>query len=76
MSYVEKSAALRRLEQENNDSAQRLGETVKRGEELLEQIQSALQDIAESQLKMQCLHSSSAATDDSPSNGLNNSTNN
>jgi mediator of RNA polymerase II transcription subunit 21 len=46
---------LRRLEQENQESAQRLEETVKRGEVLLEQIQNALQDIAQSQLKMQCL---------------------
>jgi mediator of RNA polymerase II transcription subunit 21 len=52
-----KAAGLRRLEQENQESAQRLEETVKRGEVLLEQIQNALQDIAQSQLKMQCLQS-------------------
>ncbi|RWS25765.1 mediator of RNA polymerase II transcription subunit 21-like protein [Leptotrombidium deliense] len=46
---------LRRLELENQEAAQRLEETVKRGEKLLEQIQKALQDIAECQLKMQCL---------------------
>ncbi|CAG2113672.1 unnamed protein product [Medioppia subpectinata] len=69
------SAALRRLEQENSDSAQRLTETVKRGEELLEQIQNALQDIAQSQLKMQCLHSSTDDTN-SASNSLNNNSNN
>jgi len=49
---------LRRLEQENQESSQRLEETVKRGEALLDQLQTALQDIAQSQLKMQCLQSS------------------
>jgi len=51
------AASLRRLEQENQETAQRLEETVKRGEALLEQIQTALQDIADSQLKMQSLPS-------------------
>lgn len=41
---------LRKLEIENQEEAQRLEETVKRGEKLLEQIQASLQDIAESQL--------------------------
>lgn len=60
---------MRRLENENREVAQRLEETVKRGEALLEQIQTALQDIANSQLKMQCLQSNS----DSQSNALPNS---
>ncbi|XP_054167981.1 mediator of RNA polymerase II transcription subunit 21-like [Oppia nitens] len=68
------AAALRRLEQENNDSAQRLTETVKRGEELLEQIQNALQDIAESQLKIECLHSTT--DDNNIINGTANNINN
>ncbi|RWS16086.1 mediator of RNA polymerase II transcription subunit 21-like protein [Dinothrombium tinctorium] len=46
---------LRRLEAENQEAAQRLEETVKRGEKLLDQIQKALHDIAECQLRMQCL---------------------
>ncbi|KAI1293820.1 Mediator of RNA polymerase II transcription subunit 21 [Halotydeus destructor] len=49
------AAHLRRLETENQDAAHRLQETVSRGEKLLEQIQKALQDIAQAQLKMQCL---------------------
>ena len=44
------SSHLRKLEIENQEEAQRLEETVKKGEKLLEQIQSSLQDIAESQL--------------------------
>ncbi|XP_053210783.1 mediator of RNA polymerase II transcription subunit 21-like [Panonychus citri] len=45
---------LKRLEAENQEAAQRLEETVAKGEKLLEQIQKALQDIAEAQLQMQC----------------------
>ena len=59
------AAALRRLEQDNHETAQRLEETVKRGEALLEQIHNALQDIAQSQLKMQCLQTT---TDDESNN--------
>lgn len=46
-------ASLSRLEQENQKAAEQLEEVVKRGETLLQQIQAALQDIAQSQLDMQ-----------------------
>ena len=49
------AACLRKLETEKQEAASRLEETVRRGEKLLEQIQSALQDIAQSQLKLQCV---------------------
>lgn len=48
-------AAVKRLEEENKEAAQKLEEVVKRGEIVLEQIQKALKDIAESQIKMQKL---------------------
>ncbi|GLH03971.1 hypothetical protein R5R35_003804 [Gryllus longicercus] len=47
--------SLRRLEQDNREAGERLEEVVRRGEALLEQIQSALADIAQSQLDMQHL---------------------
>lgn len=47
--------SLRRLEQDNREAGERLEEVVHRGEALLEQIQSALADIAQSQLDMQHL---------------------
>lgn len=46
-------ASLSRLEQENQKAAEQLEEVVKQGETLLQQIQAALQDIAQSQLDMQ-----------------------
>lgn len=49
------SASLRRLEQENQEAAKRLEEVMQRGEALLEQIQQALHDIAQSQLDIQKL---------------------
>lgn len=49
------AANLRRLELENQDAARRLEDVVQQGEALLEQIQQALHDIAESQLNMQHL---------------------
>ncbi|KAH7966863.1 hypothetical protein HPB49_020022 [Dermacentor silvarum] len=49
------AANLRRLEVENQEAARRLEEVVQQGEALLEQIQKALHDIAESQLSMQHL---------------------
>lgn len=49
------AAHMRKLETEKQEAAAKLEETVKRGEKLLEQIQSALQDIAQSQLKLQCV---------------------
>lgn len=45
--------ALKRLEVENQDSAEKLEEVVRKGELLLEKIQAALSDIAQSQLDMQ-----------------------
>lgn len=49
------AVSMRQLEAENQEAAQKLEEAVKRGERLLEQIQKALQDIAEAQLRLQCL---------------------
>lgn len=46
-------ASLSRLEQENQEAAEQLEEVVRQGEALLERIQAALQDIAQSQLDMQ-----------------------
>ncbi|XP_046682058.1 mediator of RNA polymerase II transcription subunit 21 [Homalodisca vitripennis] len=46
-------ASLRRLEEDNREAAKRLEEVVRRGESLLEKIQEALADIAQSQLEMQ-----------------------
>ncbi|NWI90118.1 MED21 polymerase, partial [Pitta sordida] len=45
------AASLYRLEEENHEAAARLEEVVYRGDVLLEKIQSALADIAQSQLK-------------------------
>uniref|UniRef100_A0AAY4DAC8 Mediator of RNA polymerase II transcription subunit 21 n=2 Tax=Denticeps clupeoides TaxID=299321 RepID=A0AAY4DAC8_9TELE len=45
------AASLRQLEEENHDAAARLEEVVYRGDVLLEKIQSALADIAQSQLR-------------------------
>lgn len=45
--------ALKRLELENQESAEMLEEVVRKGELLLEKIQTALSDIAQSQLDMQ-----------------------
>ncbi|NXF59974.1 MED21 polymerase, partial [Ciccaba nigrolineata] len=45
------AASLYRLEEENHEAAGRLEEVVYRGDMLLEKIQSALADIAQSQLK-------------------------
>lgn len=44
---------MKRLEQDNQEAAERLEEVVRRGEALLEKIQEALADIAQSQLEMQ-----------------------
>lgn len=46
-------ASLIRLEQENTQAYEQLEEIVRQGEALLERIQAALQDIAQSQLDMQ-----------------------
>ncbi|MBN3281350.1 FGOP2 protein, partial [Polyodon spathula] len=45
------AASLRQLEEENHEAASRLEEVVYRGDMLLEKIQSALADIAQSQLR-------------------------
>ena len=47
---------------ENQESATRLEEVVKRGEEKLAQIQQTLQDSAQAQLQCQALESSISAT--------------
>ncbi|XP_076472959.1 mediator of RNA polymerase II transcription subunit 21-like [Babylonia areolata] len=51
-------ASLQRLESENQESANKLEDVVKKGEELLAEIQLALQDIAHAQLESQALESS------------------
>ena len=45
--------SLKRLEVENQETAERLEEVVDRGQKLLEKIQAALSDIAQAQLDMQ-----------------------
>lgn len=45
--------SLSRLEQENHEAGEQLEEVVRQGEGLLQRIQAALQDIAQSQLDMQ-----------------------
>jgi mediator of RNA polymerase II transcription subunit 21 len=52
------TSSLRRLEAENQDAAAKLEEVVKRGERLLDRIQDALHDIAQSQLAQQNLSNS------------------
>ncbi|ESO91637.1 hypothetical protein LOTGIDRAFT_191328 [Lottia gigantea] len=46
-------ASLKKLEQENQEAARKLEDIVNHGERLLEQIQAALHDIAQSQLNCQ-----------------------
>ncbi|XP_061815092.1 mediator of RNA polymerase II transcription subunit 21 [Nerophis lumbriciformis] len=48
---VLQAASLRQLEEENHEAATRLMDVVTRGDMLLEKIQSALADIAQSQLR-------------------------
>lgn len=48
-------SALQRLEVDNDQAARNLEQVVKTGEDLLEQIQQALSDIAQTQLKLQAL---------------------
>ncbi len=48
-------ASLQKLEKENADAAQKLGDVVKQGEAILQEIQSALHDVAQSQLEIQKL---------------------
>ncbi|XP_077995808.1 mediator of RNA polymerase II transcription subunit 21-like isoform X1 [Glandiceps talaboti] len=55
---VSNNASLQRLEQENRDAARRLQEIVRKGEVLLERIQEALKEIADSQLQAQNTQSS------------------
>lgn len=49
--FPRQAASLRQLEDENHEAAARLEEVVDRGNMLLEKIQSALADIAQSQLR-------------------------
>ncbi|KAF4080983.1 hypothetical protein AMELA_G00155570 [Ameiurus melas] len=55
------AASLRQLEEENHEAAARLEEVVYRGDLLLEKIQSALADIAQSQLRTRSGSSSQPA---------------
>lgn len=52
---------MRILEQENQEAAERLEAVVRKGQELLEQVQAALSDIAQAQLNMQHLTKQAAA---------------
>ena len=56
-------SALQRLECENDSAARNLEEVVASGEQLLEQIQSALSDIAQTQLKLQALENHESQQD-------------
>lgn len=47
----DQAASLRQLEEDNHEAAARLEEAVYRGDMLLEKIQNALADIAQSQLR-------------------------
>ena len=49
--FLTKAASLYKLEEENHEAATSLEDVVYRGDMLLEKIQSALADIAQSQLK-------------------------
>lgn len=59
------AASLRQLEDENHEAAARLEEVVYRGDMLLEKIQSALADIAQSQLRTRNGAQSQSAAGDS-----------
>jgi mediator of RNA polymerase II transcription subunit 21 len=48
-------ASLHKLEKENGEAAQKLEDVVKQGEAILQEIQSALHDVAQSQLEIQKL---------------------
>ena len=54
--------SLRKLEKDNEEAALRLEEAVQEGELMLEKIQNALHDIAQSQLAMQSSTSSACAS--------------
>ena len=55
-------AALQKLEIENFQAARKLEEVVEKGELLLQQVQTALSDIAQTQLKMQALENQQDGT--------------
>ncbi|KAK7482419.1 hypothetical protein BaRGS_00020935 [Batillaria attramentaria] len=55
-------ASLQKLEADNQESAAKLNEVVHKGGELLQQIQNALQEIAQAQLQSQELESSMASS--------------
>jgi len=48
-------ASLRRLEQENHETALKLKDVIERGEKLLDRVQSAMTDISQAQIEMQKL---------------------
>ena len=55
------SVSLQKLEDDNQESAAKLEAAVAQGTEVLDQIQSALHDIAQSQMEMQKLEALAAA---------------
>lgn len=59
--YYLQLASLQKLEADNQESAAKLEEVVQKGQELLGQIQQALQDIAQAQLQSQAQESSLAS---------------
>jgi len=60
-------ASLQRLELENQEAARQLEDVVAQGEKLLVQIQTALHDIAQSQLQSQTLETSVTVSPTAPS---------
>lgn len=56
-------SALQRLEGENDTSARNLEQVVASGEQHLDQIQTALSDIAQTQLKLQALENHESQLD-------------
>jgi len=60
-------ASLQRLELENQEAARQLEDVVAQGEKLLVQIQTALHDIAQSQLQSQTLETSVTVLPTAPS---------
>lgn len=61
--HVLKAASLYKLEEENHEAATCLEDVVYRGDMLLEKIQSALADIAQSQLKTRSVTHSQSLPD-------------
>ena len=60
--YYFQMASLRKLEMENQESSRHLESVVRAGEILLENIQNALHDIAQSQLHCQAMETAESST--------------